>query len=83
MTILRLAFGLRKTALRALTALADRRVPGRLKLLAVAATLLVLSPLNLLGDLPLLGALDDAGMVILVLTWFTRASAPYVNTFDA
>ncbi len=43
----------------------------------------MLSPLNLLGDIPLLGTIDDAGMLTLVLLWFTRASAPYQHTIDA
>ncbi len=73
---------LRKTAARSLRALVDRRVPGRLKFVAVVATLFVLSPLNLLGDIPVLGAIDDAALLMLVLTWFTRASSPYQNTID-
>jgi hypothetical protein len=36
-----------------------------------------------LGDIPLLGIIDDAGLLFWVLTWFTRASAPYRNTIDA
>jgi uncharacterized membrane protein YkvA (DUF1232 family) len=81
--ILRIVLGLRKTASRSFWALIDGRVPGRLKLVAVAAVLFVLSPLNLLGDIPVLGALDDAALLMLVLTWFTRASSPYLNTIDA
>jgi uncharacterized membrane protein YkvA (DUF1232 family) len=79
----RLVFALRKIAFAALAAFADRRVPVRLKLLAAAAALLVMSPLNVLGDIPLLGIIDDAGLLFWVLTWFTRASAPYRNTIDA
>jgi len=40
----RLVFALRKIAFAALAAFADRRVPVRLKLLAAAAALLVMSP---------------------------------------
>jgi uncharacterized membrane protein YkvA (DUF1232 family) len=81
--LFRLALVWRKTALRALAALVDGRVPGRLKLIAIAATLFVLSPLNLLGDIPLLGMVDDAGLLTLVMLWFARSSAPYQNTIDA
>jgi uncharacterized membrane protein YkvA (DUF1232 family) len=49
----------------------------------VAAAVLVISPLNILGDIPLLGMLDDAGLLTLVMLWFTRSSAPYINTFDS
>jgi uncharacterized membrane protein YkvA (DUF1232 family) len=82
-TILRLGLAWRKTAARALRALIDGRVPGHLKLFAVAAAIFVLSPLNLLGDIPLLGTIDDAGLLTLVMLWFARASAPYLNTIDA
>jgi uncharacterized membrane protein YkvA (DUF1232 family) len=81
--LLRIAIAWRKTAFRAVGALVDGRVPAHLKLFAVAAVLFVLSPLNLLGDIPLLGTIDDAGMLTLVLLWFTRASAPYQNPIDA
>jgi uncharacterized membrane protein YkvA (DUF1232 family) len=80
--IYRLFLVLRKTALRSLGALVDTRVPGRLKFLAVVATLFVLSPLNLLGDIPVLGAIDDTALLMLVLTWFTRASSTYQNTIE-
>jgi uncharacterized membrane protein YkvA (DUF1232 family) len=81
-TAFRFAFGLRRPAFRALRAMGDRRVPGHLKLLLIAATIFVLSPLNILGDLPLLGFFDDAGLLALAFTWFSRASAPYINTID-
>jgi uncharacterized membrane protein YkvA (DUF1232 family) len=63
-------------------ALVDRRVPLRLKLITVAAVLFVISPLNVFGDLPVLGLFDDAALLGFVLMWFTRASAPYQTTFD-
>ncbi len=81
--MLRLALALRKTAFRAVAALVDRRVPARLKWIALAAAVLVISPLDLLGDIPLLGVVDDGALLVLLLVWFTRASGPYVNTIDA
>ena len=77
-------FGLsaRKTAFSAWTALLDARVPRRLKFIALAAVLFVISPLNLLGDIPLLGIVDDSALLGLVLVWFTRASLPYTNTLN-
>ena len=51
--------------------------------MALAAAVFVISPLDLLGDIPLLGVVDDAALLALVLAWFTRASTPYMNTFDA
>lgn len=83
MNILRLGITLRKTAARAFAAFVDGRVPGRLKCIAFAATLFVVSPLNIFGDIPLLGVLDDAALVSLILMWFVRASLPYQRTIDA
>ncbi len=77
-----IALALRKMGAAAWSALIDRRVPLRLKLLTVAAIVFVISPLNILGDLPLLGLVDDAALVSFVLMWFARASAPFQNTFD-
>jgi hypothetical protein len=34
------------------------------------------------SDIPLLGAVDDAGLLTLVMLWFTRVSTPYQNTID-
>ena len=55
----------------------DARVPVRLKLLTAAGALFILSPLNILGDIPLLGILDDAALVALLLAWFVRAASRY------
>jgi hypothetical protein len=51
--------------------------------LRLRRVLFVLSPLNLLGDIPLLGTIDDAGSLTLVMLWLTRVCAPYQNTIDA
>ena len=83
MNLLRFLPAVRKTGFAALAALANRRVPGRLKVWALVAIAIVLSPLNILGDIPLLGVVDDAGLLALVLVWFTRSSLPYINTVDA
>ena len=57
--------------------IASDRVPLRTKLLALALAALILSPLNILGDLPLLGIADDAALLALVLDWFVRTAARY------
>lgn len=62
---------------RAFDLVRDPRVPLRLKVLTAAAALFILSPLNILGDIPLLGILDDAALLALVLTWFVRAGSRY------
>ena len=58
---------------RALTLFRDSAVPVRLKVLAVLGTLFIISPLNILGDIPLLGIFDDAALFALLLSWFVRA----------
>ncbi len=82
MWILRRALGLRKIGVRACLAILDPRVPNRLKLLFGAVLVFILSPLNLLGDIPLLGIVDDAGLIGLALMWFTRVARPYQQTID-
>jgi len=74
MNLLKLAFTLRNTAMRAVELARDARVPMRLKLLALAAAIFILSPLNILGDIPLLGIVDDVTLLALLLNWFVRAS---------
>jgi uncharacterized membrane protein YkvA (DUF1232 family) len=51
----------------------DPRVPGRVKLAVALAALWVLSPIDLVPEfLPVIGPLDDAIVVILVLRWAAR-----------
>jgi len=77
MGLLKLLLTSRRTAVRAYGLVRDARVPLRLKLTALAALLFILSPLNILGDIPLLGIADDAVLVALLLGWFVRAASPY------
>ncbi len=50
------------------------RVPLHLKLTALVLALLIVSPLNILGDIPLLGIADDAALLALLLQWFVRSA---------
>ncbi len=52
-------------------------VPLHLKLIALGLALLILSPLNILGDLPLLGIVDDVALLGLLAGWFVRAAVRY------
>ena len=47
-------------------------MPAWAKVLAVLAAVLIVSPLNLLSDIPLLGFFDDAVMLAFVLHAFVR-----------
>ena len=74
MKLLTLIFSLRTTLVRAFELVRDVRVPMRLKLIALAAAIFILSPLNILGDIPLLGIADDAALLALLANWFVRAA---------
>jgi uncharacterized membrane protein YkvA (DUF1232 family) len=67
----------RRTLARAYALASDSRVPMRLKLLALIGAVCILSPLNIRGDSPLLGLLDDAALLALLLAWFVRAATPW------
>jgi uncharacterized membrane protein YkvA (DUF1232 family) len=54
-------------------------VPLHLKLIALAGVLLILSPINILGDIPLLGLFDDVALLALLAGWFTGAATPYAT----
>ncbi len=50
----------------------DARVPLVAKIAAIFAGLFIISPLNVLGDIPLLGFLDDAALLLFVVHTFVR-----------
>jgi uncharacterized membrane protein YkvA (DUF1232 family) len=50
----------------------DVRVPLWAKLATAAAALFIVSPLNVLGDIPLLGLVDDGTLLLFVLHLFVR-----------
>ena len=77
MGLFKLLLTSRRTAVRAYALVRDGRVPLRLKLTAIAALLFIVSPLNILGDIPLLGIADDAVLIALLLSWFVRVGSPY------
>jgi uncharacterized membrane protein YkvA (DUF1232 family) len=54
-------------------------VPLHLKLVAAAAALVIISPLNVLGDIPFLGLFDDIALLALLAGWFTGAASRYAN----
>jgi uncharacterized membrane protein YkvA (DUF1232 family) len=54
-------------------------VPLHLKLIAGALALLIVSPLNILGDIPLLGLLDDVALLSLLAGWFVTAASRHAG----
>jgi uncharacterized membrane protein YkvA (DUF1232 family) len=54
-------------------------VPLLLKLITVAAALVIISPLNILGDIPFLGIFDDVALLALLAGWFTGMASRYAD----
>lgn len=48
----------------------DERVPVQLKVAAGALALLIISPLDVFADIPVLGLLDDAMLLTILCTLF-------------
>lgn len=53
------------------------RVPLRLKIIVAVVALFIISPLNILGDIPLLGMFDDIALLGFLADWFVKATAAY------
>ncbi|MBV8147732.1 MAG: DUF1232 domain-containing protein [Candidatus Eremiobacteraeota bacterium] len=79
MRLLRLLFAAKTALFRTVPLLRDARVPLSLKLIVAAIGLLVISPIDLFGDVPVLGALDDAALLTLLCMWFVSQAARYVD----
>jgi len=67
-----------KTALLAARLFLDTRVPAVLKLFTLVGALLIISPVDLLGDIPVLGPIDDLGLLMLLVTLFVRLCPPNI-----
>lgn len=50
-------------------------VPLHLKVIAAVLALLIVSPVNILGDIPLLGLVDDVALLSLLAGWFVGVAA--------
>jgi uncharacterized membrane protein YkvA (DUF1232 family) len=69
-----------KTAIfRTVPLVRDARVPTSLKLIAAAIALLVISPIDVFSDIPVLGALDDAALLTLLCMWFVAQASKHVE----
>jgi uncharacterized membrane protein YkvA (DUF1232 family) len=71
-------WALRRNALRVWQLFLDRRVPAGLKVLTGLGALFVISPLDPLSDIPVLGLFDDAVLLMLVAWLFVRFCPPDV-----
>ena len=72
MKIFRTLSAARRELPRVLPLFRDSRVPTWAKVAAVIATIFIVSPLNILGDIPLLGFFDDAVFLGVVVHFFVR-----------
>ncbi len=69
-----------KTAIfRTIPLMRDLRVPLSLKLLTAAIAVLVVSPVDLFSDIPVLGAFDDAALLTLLCMWFVSQAGKHVE----
>ncbi|HEX3370858.1 MAG TPA: YkvA family protein [Candidatus Cybelea sp.] len=79
MRLLRLLFAAKTAIFRTFPLLRDTRVPLSLKLIAAAVGLLVISPVDIFSDIPVLGALDDVALLTLLCMWFVGQAAKHVE----
>ena len=79
MNILRLLMATRSSLPRVLELMRDVRVPLWLKVAAVGAAVFVISPLNVLGDIPFLGFFDDAALLLLIANQFVKFAGRHTS----
>ena len=60
--------------------LRDRRVPLLLKVAAVASAFLIISPIDVFGDIPVLGTIDDAALLMMAATIFVRLAKGHIRS---
>ncbi|MGC9992978.1 MAG: DUF1232 domain-containing protein [Candidatus Cybelea sp.] len=65
--------------LRTVPLVRDARVPLSLKLIAAVVALLVISPVDIFSDIPVLGALDDAALLTLLCVWFVSQASKHIE----
>ena len=70
MALPRLLFSAARSARRAWPLIRDERVPVGLKAVTGIIALLIISPLDVFGDIPILGLLDDAVLLTLLCMLF-------------
>ena len=78
MRLIRIFTTARRALPRILPLFRDARVPFWLKAGAVALALLIVSPVDIFGDIPILGFFDDAVLLALALNAFVRFAEGFV-----
>ena len=72
-------FAARHELPRVMPLMRDAAVPTWIKAAAILAGLFVISPLNILGDIPLLGFFDDAALLLFVVHTFVSYARRYTG----
>lgn len=70
MALPRMAFAAVRNFKRAWPLMRDERVPNGLKAVTAVLALFIISPLDIFGDIPVLGVLDDAVLLTLLCMLF-------------
>ena len=76
---LRLVLAARAAIVRTVPLMRDARVPLVLKAAACFAAVLVVSPLDLFADVPVLGMLDDVALLSLLCMLFVHIAGRHVE----
>lgn len=79
MKLFRTILKARQGIFRVLPLMRDERVAFNLKAGTIALALFIISPLNILGDIPALGLLDDAALLLVLSTWFVSQASKQVE----
>lgn len=80
MTPLRLLLAAKTSVVRAIPLMRDTRVPAVLKALTIATGIVIVSPIDLFSDVPVLGLLDDAALLSLLCYVFVRLASRHIST---
>lgn len=75
---LKLFWGLRTYAARIWRLFLDRRVSTGLKVVTGLGALLIISPFDVLSDIPIIGMMDDVALLALLAALFVRFCPPHV-----
>ena len=76
----RLLAAAKSAVVRTIPLMRDARVPFALKGLTAALAILIVSPIDIFGDIPVLGFLDDAALLSLLCYGFVHVASRHVAT---
>jgi uncharacterized membrane protein YkvA (DUF1232 family) len=79
MKMLRTLMAARTAIVRVVPLMRHADVPTALKLGALALAVLIISPVDLLGDIPVIGLFDDAALLTMLCMWFVSRATKYAE----